>query len=462
VVRTTSTLNVKSHHMCDARAINNSIGKANHKSEYIRMMMSVCSACGKQIRTQDALSCQGCRMFRFCCKQHLDMYIMQSHTKEECSRCREHGIDARENGFYTFPFEWYPQETFTSRCDFYKHLRLHGTSPYTTDCECISLPHVYTQVPILKKAFAGQSHVKLSSIDSIQKDLSSWWGEAGNALILECDRLHQDDIETVYNWETYVEHKRKSVTSGVQVDTRLAMLLDIPLTLFWSIKRFLRNCDITGSPKPKELKIILAGPEREHNQWPMLLELCNLLDGFDFDITMVGPQLPSSMHDTSIEIPVPTGRNMKISFQSAELVGRHAVLLMNCDIVCALNAGLGAYPNWMETISNAKLFMGMQKRLRMFFFTDYVDESIQIARKNLYMLFGQSCLPGFKGMNFLNHQDIQHVPNWRICAQNVEDTVRITESLINPFRKPLACLTNPSHLLPYAPNGFGCYIEVRR
>ena len=396
-------------------------------------------------------------MFRFCCKQHLDMYRMQSHDAEECNRCRERGIVARENGFYSFPFSWYPKDTlFQSSCAFYKNLGIHGKSPYMTDCECLSLHHAYDHVPIFKKGFASQS----LTTESLKEQLSSWWGQKGNALFLGCQPLQ--DIEEVYDWKTYFEHKEKAVDASQNVDTKLALLCHIPLTIFWCVKRFLRNCEFSNTPTPKELKIIIAGPEKEYTQWPVLLELFNLLDGFDFDIMMIGPNLPTSANEKTVSIVAATGKTMKLSFKVAELVDRHSVLLMNYDIVCALNAGLGAYPRWMETISNTKLFMGMKRNLRMFFFTDYVDESIEVARKNLYMLFGEKCIPEYKGgFRFLEHQDIQHVPNWRICADYVENHVRISKSLMNPFRKPLTCIENSAHLLPYAPNGFGCFIEVR-
>lgn len=428
--------------------------------------MKVCSACGKTIPKGlgKVYTCSGCRMFQFCCKDHRDVYVMQRHDSEECHRCRERGMVAQENGFFVFPFDWYPKQgsLFDSKCAFFTKLGIHGKKPFDTDCDCISLPRVYGEVPILKKEFSKQSHVALSE-DTVKDGLTTWWGKEGQRLILECDCL--DDVEDVYDWESYFDYKRKALGSDA-VDaagsTMLAMVLDIPLTIFWCIKRYLRNISGTPQSENKEIRIIIAGPEKEHNQWPMLLELFNLVDGYDFDINMVGPELPGSMDGKTVEITKSSSRKrMKISFKRAELIGRDAIHLMNCDIVCALNAGLGAYPNWMETISNVKLFMGAQQGVKMFFFSDYVDESIEIGRKNLYLLFGPRCIPEYRTVPFMSHQDIQHVPNWRECAHYVEEHVRISQSLMNPFRKPLTCIEHPSHSMPYAPNGFGCFIELR-
>lgn len=410
--------------------------------------------------------CPGCHLFRFCCQEHIDRYTMyHGHGLKECNRCRERAINAEDSGFFSFPFDWYPdnQTRFASRCAFFETIGIHLKDPFSTDCDCISLPKVSRQVPILKSAFAEQSCLQLSS-DELKKRLLPWWGDEGNTLIMECDCLK--DIDEVYNWESYFGYKRRALGSE-RVDagagTKLAMILDIPLTIFWCIKRFLLNCNFSDNENPKTLRLIIAGPEKEHNQWPMLLELFNLLPGFEFEINMIGPELPSSMDGKTVEIVGHTQKKMKLFFKSAVLVDQDSFYMEESHIVCALNAGLAAYPQWIKTISHVKAFMGMQKSLKIFFFSDYVEESIEIARKNLFTLFGGQCLPEYKksSLQFLCHQDLHHIPGWDRLARYLEEHVKISQLLINPFRKPLTCVDQLVHLMPYAPNGFGCFIEVR-
>lgn len=432
--------------------------------------MKSCMACGTHV--DRPVVCDGCGCLYFCSTGHRQGYIDQGgHSKEDCCRLREFRSSALEDGFYASLvdlFSWCLAENlYSSPCDMLEKVGIHRKDPFRMECPC-GLGSASTfcgSGPMLKKDWFGYNVSERrervdATTESLRPQLDAWWGTEGSECILDGPPV--ETYESIVDWESYMEYK--NIKQGTAVE-KLMVLMDIPLTLFWVIKRYIRN---NSSARVDVIKIVLAGCEKEMDQWPLLLELFNLIPGYSFDIAMVGPELPSWMDQRRINITSSTtSKKLTITCRSTTLTDPPSIQLMaESHIICALNAGIGAYPSWMDTVCQIKSLMATRHIPKMFFFTDYVQESIEVARKNMYMLFGKTCIPDYDGkLPFLGMDDIAmacggHSQKTKECSDYLTKHVRATAVLMNPFRKP-ASITMPSHAMPYASNGFGCSLEIR-
>lgn len=423
----------------------------------LRRNTKECSLCGSRC-SSGVVTCDGCNSFHFCSKLHQMQYSMQ-HDAEQCSRIKQFLTVAEEDGFYSLPFSWMPKQTFRSRCDHLKSLGVHLVNPYKMECSACAPKN--GNVPVFSDMRStGTQSSEISTYD-LKPILKDWWGDDGNKFILDCQSI--ENCDDIVNWETYLEYKANVADESIVSATKLPLILDNTMSIFWAIKRLLRNSERNKIPVGETVKVVLAGAEKEiQDQWPVLLELFNVLPNKNFEFLVAGPELPSWMHMMTLDIKSSrTSRTMKLSLL-CDFLNRppQMMALAQYHLVCALNAGLGAYPAWMDTLSIIKGFMGYVHSPQMFFFTDYIQESIEIGRKNIYMLFGTP--EEYNGkLQFLGYGDIQHHPDWRNHAQYLKEHVRVSGILMNPFRKANTCVKMQSHDMPYASNGFGCFIELR-
>ena len=431
--------------------------------------MKCCMACG--INVNSPIVCDGCGCLYFCSKSHQQEYVDQGgHSREDCSRLREFRSSALEDGFYASLaplFSWcLTDNLYSSPCDMLEKIGVHRKDPFRMECPCgVGSASAFCLTgPLLKGWFGRNASDRRERVDvttdSIRPQLDSWWGTEGSVCVLDGSPV--EVYESIVDWQSYMEYK--CIGTGT-TQQKLMVLMDIPLTIFWAIKRFLRNNSATSTGV---IKLVLAGCEKELDQWPLLLELFNLLPGYSFEVTMAGPELPSWMDQRCINITSSaTAKELKIMCRSTTLTDPSSIHLMaESHIICALNAGIGAYPSWMDTVCQIKALMATRHSPKMFFFTDYVQESIEVARKNLYMLFGKTCIPEYDGkLPFLGMGDIAMAcggspQKIKECSEFLSNHVKATAVLMNPFRKP-ASVAMPSHGMPYASNGFGCSLEIR-
>ena len=198
----------------------------------------------------------------------------------------------------------------------------------------------------------------------------------------------------------------------------------------------------------------------------MFLELGALIPHTDIIIHMIGPELPSWMNGKSIVVQSPvadssqTGSMMKLHFHHGTLEENLMNLgmveesnSMQPDILVGLNAGLGAYPQWMDALGLMRFFMQHKGKPQIMLFTDYMEESLQISRKNLYILFGplRNCSDIPAGLPCMGYNPLME--------KDISSRVHLSECWVNPFRKPTR-VKSAMHRVPYSPNGFGCFIEL--
>lgn len=260
------------------------------------------------------------------------------------------------------------------------------------------------------------------------------------------------------NWASYFEQRPLPPTS------LLPMLLDTPLSLLWAVQRLQQQRGQDAAPE--QLTIHLVGAEKELDQWPVLLELGALLPSTTIDLHLVGPEMPDWADGRSVSVPSPppaaagdseggssggssrdSSSSINIHFHSGmygELAAPSAGSVGSSsepgsigsapDLVVAPNAGLGAYMSWIPALMHiADGMAGPAGKPELFLFTDYIEESVHIGRKNVGSVLGRGARLG----------------GALAQSERIE---------LNPFRKP--CLQRKKcDALPHFANGFASWLS---
>ena len=179
---------------------------------------------------------------------------------------------------------------------------------------------------------------------------------------------------------------------------------------------------------------------------------------------MVGPALPLWAHHKSVTVPNPNLEDKSISgsitlrFYSGTIqenfshLGPGSLGFAVPDILVGLNAGLGAYSTWMHGLASLRYMMQVQARPEIQLFTDYIQESVEIDRTNLYVVYGP-----LRDSKNLYEGNIQ-VAGYH-GERDISSRIHLSETVLNPFRKPIH-ERDPSNMTPLYPNGFACWVEL--
>ena len=405
------------------------------------LIVPTCHICNAT--TAYPVCCPGCDAVRYCSRAHLKIDRNQGHTPADCRRFKEH---MQTQGLNTMPFPWHPQAPQPSRCTLLKELGLHQQGPWALECFCHSGTAYGIKAPLLKKLFHSTRNATITR-EELAPQLEEWFGvpEAKELLTTSISSKHGDFLPQ--NWEEYCEKRPLSLASP------LPLLLDAPLTILWAIDRLKKK---RKGVLPSRLVIYCVGAEKEVDQWPLLLELGALLPTTDLIVHVIGPEVPCWADNRSITVanPPPAGLNhsTKLHFHQldvSEAIGERLSAPENHpDILVGLNAGLGAYPTWMSGLLAVRFMMQLSSKPEICLFTDYIAESVYLARRNLNMLFGP-----LQGCGFTDS-----------CAgydgeRDISKRIKMSNTEINPFRKP-RWVTHGGHMMPFAPNGFAVWLDV--
>jgi hypothetical protein len=362
------------------------------------------------------------------------------------------------------PFPWLPKRNgSSSKFDFLKELGVLARGVWIRECgpakpfgsDAPLLKSLWRN-KIIKSGGTGASGVEVTleraTLAEKLEDLNWWVGDKnGKKLLTTSLPKYSSSIDS---WESYCAERPLPVTSI------LPTVLDQPLTVYWAVRKLKEKL---GGSLPRQINIVIAGVEKEMDQWPVFLELGALLPENDINLHFVGPEIPSWADNCSVIVPhIPTatataaattssasteGPAPSASTPSTENEKKHytklhfhAQLLQNVldsrlqakenlpDIVVGLNAGLGAYPTWLMSLFVVvnNYMHRSERKPKVLYFTDYIAESTYVSRTNCNMMLGA--------------------------------TVKVSETEINPFRKP-CWVKQPTSNMPYASNGFGFWIE---
>lgn len=400
-----------------------------------------CFLCHKDVAYP--VNCPGCDAVRYCSIAHLKIDRSQGHGPEDCKRMQGY---MQAQGLNTMPFPWHPEAPQTSRCALLKELGLHNKGPWGLECHChVGVPYG-VKAPLLKQLWQSTRHATITR-EQLATQLENWWAVPEAKELLTTGVSPEQGDFLPQTWEEYCEKRPLPLSSP------LPLLLDAPLTILWAVNRLRAR---KGGQLPSRLVIFCVGAEKEVDQWPVLLELGALLPSTNIVLHVIGPEVPRWADNRSITVPHPApavgSHSLRLHFHQLHLQDaihkRLSAPIDYPDIICGLNAGLAAYPTWMTGLLAVRFLMQIASKPEVCLFTDYIAESMYLARRNMHMLFGP-----LKGSEFTD----------QCCgyAGEVDLSKRITVSKeeINPFRKPRWVLQS-SHMMPFCHNGFAVWVEL--
>jgi hypothetical protein len=156
-------------------------------------------------------------------------------------------------------------------------------------------------------------------------------------------------------WEDYMTWRKLSTTSVAP------LLLTNVLTVYQMI-----NHELKLPQKQKNISVCLLGVEKELNQIPLFAELAYLLPGVDLKLTMVSSgaeaicqealslkekTLLTKGGDYVLDVSDPKGGGrIRVKINRENEFFHDVPIHPSPDAVLALNAGLGSYPTWEDSI----------------------------------------------------------------------------------------------------------------
>lgn len=185
-------------------------------------------------------------------------------------------------------------------------------------------------------------------------------------------------------WKEYYEWR------SISLDSPVALLLHWPLTIYHALQ--LNDSRIRSRDVSKHINIHYLGPDKELIQLAVFGELLALLPDYDVHIDFVGPAIPeyrdgekTYLHsyvccdDRDCECKDPSeascGSVVTLQLLKGFYHDRFKDLMKDSfpHLIIAPNAGVAAYPSWMETV---ELIHGLNTPA---VFTDFCEEAAHLA-----------------------------------------------------------------------------------
>ncbi|XP_071147580.1 zinc finger MYND domain-containing protein 15-like [Mytilus edulis] len=217
------------------------------------------------------------------------------------------------------------------------------------------------------------------------------------------DEAPEKETKLLHDWEAYYEYR------GFRLDSPIAILLHWPMTLYHIIKFCYPNDhpEWWDSVDSSCFKLDLIGVEKEVEMLCLFKELGYLCPDITIDIIMYGVEISKDVHNKTYE-----HNNVKIQIVKGPYHKR-ADEHRKPHLVVGLNAGLGAYQMWGQTLVKLRT-----DRIPAYF-TDYCQYSCECARTAV------------EGLTFGT----------------------ISDPVVNPFRNPVRKLAEENDM-PWYSNGF--------
>ncbi|KNA17744.1 hypothetical protein SOVF_076090 [Spinacia oleracea] len=309
--------------------------------------------------------CARCGAVAYCSLSHQISHW--SDHKEECERLEEQMRDA--DILNTFPFTFCEEATLQileeeeSRCAFLSRRSLHKIGMWSCECSC-GVSNICPNFPALIKCWNLSSTLVPCGdpISPLSKQLSCW--------------------KEYYEW--------RSIT----LDSPIALLLQWPLTIYHAFQ--LNAGRVRSVNGGKDINIHYLGPDKELFQLAVFGELLALFPDYNVHIDFVGPAVPEyrdgekiNLHtyvhcddrDCKCKVPSETTSSTVVTLQLFKgfYHDRFRDLIKDSlpHLIIAPNAGVAAYPSWMETI---ELIRGLKTPA---VFTDYCEEAAHLAARCL-------------------------------------------------------------------------------
>lgn len=334
--------------------------------------------------------CLGCRAIAYCSKpcQKADWKGAVGHEghKTQCAAFKEYALRSEtllDLGFQFPPNQWTRKQVYVR--DVLKAAGATSEAPESSGLW-----------PFEHKNFVdargGVTRAQLEEIcaESDPAKMVAWvFGDVAVPLRLEGLR---ECAETATGWEDVFK------SCGLPMTSPAALILHHTLTIFWILKKAKQG-------KPVE-SVHILGAEQEVFQIPIILPVLQALLNRPLNLLMLGPEIPPAFNNFKASVGQVTAT---VKCQTAKYMPGDpspGERIPPPDLAIALNAGIGAYPDWQWAIA------GVGTNGVPFLCTDYMEYSAANGTTNLKQLALQ--MPAS--------------PNGRALAMEPE---------LNPFRQPL-------------------------
>ena len=406
----------------------------------------------------------------------------------ECQFFKEARLQTRE--LCDFRFLSYAQESpdpLSDRCRQLKEIHVHGQGPWVHECGCSSGQPFGVKAPLLRDAFFVKEKDSLEltreELTTTLVDQLKWFdldpasvpgGSDSDAAVpaataavrAQARRLLTENIRNPENeiedWQMYMKRRQ------LPRDSPFPLVLDSVMTIYKAIHEWRSNLYSTGVKAPTKMTIVLAGAEKELDQWPLLVELCALLPADKADhilLHICGTELPSWADKKIIRImdeviggssasgsgSADANENQNKNMRERMQIVLHAapleeLLMDRCfrtppDLVVALNSGIAAYKSWAPGVSSIFSTIERCGKPTMFFITDKMY--MMNVTMNTVLHCAVSVYNGSMS-GTLEQKEAHHVGRYN---------VKVLDPTPNPFRNPRWILP-PYHDVPHFNNGF--------
>ncbi|XP_021731169.1 zinc finger MYND domain-containing protein 15-like isoform X2 [Chenopodium quinoa] len=305
--------------------------------------------------------CARCGAVAYCSLSHQISHW--SDHEQECERLEEQMRDA--DILNTFPFTFSEEATLQilkekeSRCTFLSKRSIHQRGIWSCECSC-GVSNTNHNCPASINCWNLPSTLVPCSdpISSLSKQLSCW--------------------KEYYDWRS------------ISLDSPVALLLHWPLTIYYALQ--LNDSRIRRRDVSKLINIHYLGPDKELIQLAVFGELLALIPDYDVHIDFVGPAIPdcrdgetTHLHsyvrcddrDCECKDPSETSSGSVVTMRLLKgfYHDRFKDLMKDSfpHLIIAPNAGVAAYPSWMETV---ELIHGLNTPA---VFTDFCEEAAHLA-----------------------------------------------------------------------------------
>lgn len=334
------------------------------------------------------------------------------------------------------PFTWFPEEPAWNKCILLKKLKVHNDALWRRECFCNATVPFGNSLPLLGTLFQTDGPVVRVSLEQVNERLQRYWKvEEGRDLLM---RPVKETEAPPTDWKSYCELR------SIPLSSPLPLILDTPLTIYHALRQL---PDLDTSPG-STICIHLVGVEKELDQWPLLLELHNLLPGVELKFEFVGDHVPTWANSRALEVATGEGGSspsVQFRFWKGSY-GKHTHIIESlhpATLVFAQNAGLAApeyLVNWKAAVANMQLSMVGTDAPQACYFTDYMKFSAECNKK-----FIEAVMAGLGNTNMQRGA--------------LRSNLIVSEVELNPFRKPFP-FRAPVHNMALFSNGYGVSVKL--
>ncbi|KAJ3288744.1 hypothetical protein HK104_007993 [Borealophlyctis nickersoniae] len=351
------------------------------KPEFLAQPSRACFTCHKEIPGK-ASQCSACRAIIYCGAECAKK-DWPNH-KQMCQSFKANMQRIEKEHLHDLPFTYYNSKTQLANYNqvtFLVHHNVHNVGVYRRLCGCYQeQPYgelVGEQIALLQANNITDAAARFSLL-GLSMDLYPLSKPFGEGV----------DVRKLSSWKDFYEAR------GLQMNNPAALVLEVPLTVWHLINKFVLDKIETKPDGRRYITIHLLGAEKEADLTPLFELLLAFLPKTDIAIHMIGPALSERLRPEHATLGIRNetlDSTMLVTLRSGLYTPEHHTgaayraegLPMGTDkpdLVIAMNAALFATPTWSHTLQYL-----IQSKQRMAF-TETMEQNVEVVKKNLAMI----------------------------------------------------------------------------